>query len=1741
MANWNLSVDLRSSGNTLTKDLKESAAAARTLATNSGAAKKEVKELGTAARTAAADIKKLATESRAAARDVQRLGSSAGTTARNLTRYGDAARTADRNLNSLGGNSRTASRDLARMSGEINSAVRDLIRLADAARRADAQLNGLGGAGPHTVHTYSSATSELRSRLMSLAALLSGGALTMGAAELLKLGNEYQQAMNTFGATTNANALQMQRAGAVATQLGNDLKLPKATAADAAEAMVELAKAGFRTDQAISATRASLTLSAAAQVSAADSARYLGDMMDQFGLGADQASVAADTLAATANAASGGIGDIYYAMKYAGPVAHGMGVDMQSAAAGVGMLHKAGIIGQTAGTALRGMLTNLSKPTKQMAQGLETLGIEAYDAQGNFKGLRYVVQQLGDAQARLSQKDFVAATAKAFGKPALSGAMAIAHQGVQSYDALLSAVSQTGAATQLAAAQGKGLAGAMVQLKTQARQTGLAIYTGMSPGLEYLSRATTDVLSRATPRIEHFFQYLNAAAKLFGPDLLAGARKEFGALNTEIHSLFSPFKSAAGAGAADALHVVLTIAQLLLNVFGDLASGVEPVVHGLASLATGGNGVSSSLDLVVTTVDLAARAIGFLTNILGPIGHLVGSLVGAFGALPAPIQQFVLAGLLARRVTPVLTNLAGTVRGNVTGAFRSFNQQMQLQRTLAATSGVTLSRYGAAFAVLESRVPVVGRIATSFRTASAAGTGFMGTLRGIGAASGTAVRSLGSGLMGALGGPWGLAITAATVGLGYLATRQQQAAAAAAEHRAQVTNLTEALRQSNGAVDSNVRAIATENLMATKVKTTLDGQQRLIDVAKAAKIPMGELVDAYTNTGSSLDLLKTKLDAIANDKSNHFIWSDPENGNSGDALNDKAQAAQDLSKALGGLGEDFNKAQADAKSFNEGVNGSAKASTAYDRLKASVKSLADTTGDADSRTRALRQALDLLSGGSISLQAAQARVHEAVTQANDAIKDGVDKADGYSTALLKTNGQLDTTSKNGQALFSTYNDLADAAGTAATSAYDFAQSQRKSVPESIAAARQEMQNARDSAIKLAAGYGLSAEQAGKVADAMGLIPSQVSVLLTTKGVDSALADLLGIQAQFQQFPDKKTVTVEALGEDARKQLEKLNYQVSLIPGTRQYTITAPTEGARAQLDLLIQKLSVTNGKTLTIKAPSEGAIVQLEGIQDKVAALHGKTLTIAAPTGEAQDALQQLGFSIKENAKDKTVTISVPTSDPVFNANIIRDALDQIHSKTVTVTTYSQYVNVGPPPANTNPYRLTNADGNLYPGPGPGRVSHFAGGGMRENHSAQIARAGEWRVWAEDETGGEAYIPLSPTKRPRSRAIAEETVRRLGGKGIQWNASGSVTDWRYDPTTGTLYSPTDAGQAGHKTKQVKGKDVDYFDESAVEAKLKSSARANAAWAKNLSTVADRAGKDVADALAAMGEDGVQLTAKMASGTTKYVNEMAASLRGLAATAKASLTDYSRQLNAANTVNAKFASDLAKLAAGGFGDLAKQLAAQNDTAAQQLAAAAVADKGKAKAANAAAKTANQALTADQVGELVAIIGAISTSKTGIHDVAASTGLGEDDIITLATKASEQIRTSLGSRATKFLADLARAQKGLSYADGGIRPGLYATAAGAVTFAEPSTGGEAYIPLGANKRTSATRVLADVAGRFGLGLTDVRSTGQQVVIIREGGDTYVTVPQLHTGATASDIGAQVGRGVRRARRGGVAARA
>lgn len=86
-----------------------------------------------------------------------------------------------------------------------------------------------------------------------------------------------------------------------------------------------------------------------------------------------------------------------------------------------------------------------------------------------------------------------------------------------------------------------------------------------------------------------------------------------------------------------------------------------------------------------------------------------------------------------------------------------------------------------------------------------------------------------------------------------------------------------------------------------------------------------------------------------------------------------------------------------------------------------------------------------------------------------------------------------------------------------------------------------------------------------------------------------------------------------------------------------------------------------------------------------------------------------------------------------------------------------------------------------------GVLDFYANGGLRENHVAQIAPAGSFRVWAEPETGGEAYIPLAPAKRARSLDIWQETGRRLGVDG--YAGGGMYASDRYARSATTIAAP----------------------------------------------------------------------------------------------------------------------------------------------------------------------------------------------------------------------------------------------------------------------------------------------------------------------------------------------------------------
>ncbi|MGI5399162.1 phage tail tape measure protein [Streptomyces sp. CA-135486] len=1291
---------------------------------------------------------------------------------------GDRTDAANRSLARLDANGARLASQFAALNRSARGAVGELNRITARAGAARAALRSAGDDGARSMSRLQRATAGAGRRGISATNMLAGGGLLLGAGEMIQEGNRYQKQMNLFRAVTSATASQMKRAAVVAQELGNDLSLPGSTAADAAEGMVELSKAGFRADQSIDAVRASLQLASAADVNAATSAKYLGDIMDQYGLGADQAARASDTLAATANNASGSITDIYYSMRYAGPVANALGVSLQDTAAAVGMLGKSGILGQTAGTSLRGIFANLAAPTPKMQGALKDLGIDAWDAEGRFRGLRVVIDGLSKAEHDLSQKDFTAGVTKAFGKPALSGAAALAHQGTESFDALSVAVRQTGAAATITASRGQGLTGAMTQLRTQARQTGLALYEGMAPGLEWVTRLLTRGMAGATPYLTTALEYGRNLAVLYGPELKAKTSAGLGGLIDEAQALIGPLKELGEHTLATGLNLLINAGRTLGDVLRNAADGAEPILKAISGIGQDGGAAAGTLDIIATVANLAMDAVSGLSAVLVPIGHIVGGLVSAFGALPAPIQSAALAMLLFRRAQPGLTNLANTVTGPVRSGFTSFSQQMRVQQSLAASAGVSLSRYGAAWAAVQARVGFLGNMTAAFRSANGAGVTFMGTMNGVSRAAGSGLRSAMSGISGALGGPFGIAMAGVSVGLGLLAARQQRAAQAAAEHQSRISSLTSALRESGGQVNGNVRGQAAQVLLDTKVS-----QGQLTKVMEDAGVSVSSLTDAYLGQGTSLDALQKKLQATA-DKNKEYV--DKAGGKvSTLEYTDVGQQYKDAADALGSVKGEMAESIKNAKELAKATKGASDGTSAYDRLKSAVGGLADETAEADTRTRSLKSALDLLSGGQISLQAAKAKVNSAVLDLKEGGKN-LNRGQGYGgKQLVNEDKTLNTTTRNGQQLYTQLTSLSDAAADASVATFDLAKRNGETLPAALSKARGEMSRARAEAIRAARSYGLTKVQAEGVADSLGLLPSKVSLLLQTKGMDSTLANLIAVQAEFHRLPKQKTIKVDSLSDGAQKKLRSLGFTVKTVPGTRQIKITAPTAGARKNLDVLIDKLGQTpNAKNVKVSAPTAAAIKSLEAVQAKIRSTPGaKSVIVRAPTAEARKQLEALGFRIEKVPGSKNVKVTVPTGGPRKAADSIQQRINALRGKEVTVTTRHVSVFSGLAEQNTNiadaiekqaeaqaRAAKRHADGAV--------VDYFADGGLtgagrRERHVAQIAPAGSYRIWGERETGGEAYVPLAASKRERSKAIVEEVVDRFGGQ-VDWYANGGL-------------------------------------------------------------------------------------------------------------------------------------------------------------------------------------------------------------------------------------------------------------------------------------------------------------------------------------------------------------------------------
>lgn len=255
----------------------------------------------------------------------------------------------------------------------------------------------------------------------------------------------------------------------------------------------------------------------------------------------------------------------------------------------------------------------------------------------------------------------------------------------------------------------------------------------------------------------------------------------------------------------------------------------------------------------------------------------------------------------------------------------------------------------------------------------------------------------------------------------------------------------------------------------------------------------------------------------------------------------------------------------------------------------------------------------------------------------------------------------------------------------------------------------------------------------------------------------------------------------------KEQINDLIRTLGGIPEVKQMTFTADTEAGKRAIDDFIEATSKKNG-VLTLDANNDPAVAQLAqtlGLVEVSTGVFAIDANSEPATAKLIAGIAQVNTSTgvmtidANNSRFQQVLAASKSQGDNTSSSMSIYANDYASARAEQAQRYinslSSYIDVY--------YRKHGESAQLLP-------DTFANGGIRppvfgfangsENHLAQIAPAGAMRLWAEPETGGEAYIPLSRMKRRRSERILAEVASRFGGTylpgRVSQHANGSATE-----------------------------------------------------------------------------------------------------------------------------------------------------------------------------------------------------------------------------------------------------------------------------------------------------------------------------------------------------------------------------
>lgn len=488
-----------------------------------------------------------------------------------------------------------------------------------------------------------------------------GEAVTGFAAETVTSAGDFQQGMNILQAVTGATSKQMDVLSDKAIALGNDLTLPNVSAKDAADAMVELGKAGLGVNDILGASKGVLEAATAGNIDFSKAAQLVANALLAFKLPGTQAVHVADLLAGAANASSLEVEDVGLALQQAGAQAKLAGVPLEDTVTAIAEMANQGIKAQVAGTSLSYMLRQLIAPTAAAKKTMEQLGINVFDSKGNFIGLRDASQVLQDKLKGLSQQQKAQALQTIFGAEAMKAASVLVDGGAKAFDNLKKKVDSAGAAQRLSEARTKGFKGALNALQSQVETLQLNIGNKLLPALtdfvKYISAHFDGAINTIKNDLKALYETFKPVFKALGD----GIKTAFDWIRThgkEVTAIFAGIGVAIGALATlKTLQMLNGIVNILVGFSASpVALGVLAIGGAFALLVEQSGGLEPALKKVQKAMAwfadhraavegaIAAIATVFLGFKLKKVYDNLGGLIKQFnlftkGTIPAVIKS----------------------------------------------------------------------------------------------------------------------------------------------------------------------------------------------------------------------------------------------------------------------------------------------------------------------------------------------------------------------------------------------------------------------------------------------------------------------------------------------------------------------------------------------------------------------------------------------------------------------------------------------------------------------------------------------------------------------------------------------------------------------------------------------------------------------------------------------------------------------------------------------------------------------------------------------------------------------------------------------------------------------------------------------------------------------------------------------------------------------------------------------